>query len=103
MKSFGSLLKMPLKSRAFFFGAGDFFGGHCMYTTICKTNNAICGTISLLSVSPFLISFAPPSVSLYLLGTLLAVMVARNLISPFPTPPHIPLIPKSRPLGVSQN
>ncbi len=49
-----------------------------------------------------------PFASLYLLGTLLAVIgsrppwsqVAHKLISPFPSPPHSLPNPKSRPPGV---
>ncbi len=52
---------------------------------------------------PFLIPFCPPFDSLYLLGTLLAVIgsrppwsqVARKLISPFPSPPHSLPIPST--------
>jgi hypothetical protein len=65
------------------------------------TNKLHCNyrAIPLLSAFPFPISFCSPFVSLYLLGTLLAVIgsspprsrVARKLISPFPSPyPYTP-------------
>ncbi len=59
-------------------------------------NNVIMAQSPCFLLFPFLIPFCPPFVSLYLLGTLLAVIgsrppwsqVARKLISPFPSPPH---------------
>ncbi len=64
----------------------------------------------IVAQSPcFCFSLFPfPFASLYLLGTLLAVIgsrppwsqVARKLISPFPSSPHSLPIPKSRPPGV---
>ncbi len=62
----------------------------------------------LASAFPFPYSFLPPLVSLYLLGTLLAVIgscpprsqVARKLISPFPSPsPYTPRSKIPTPLG----
>ncbi len=62
-------------------------------------NNAIEEQSPCFLLFPFLIHFCPPFVSLYLLGTLLAVIgscpprsqVARKLISPFPSPsPYTP-------------
>ncbi len=62
-------------------------------------NNAIMEQSPRFLLFPFLSPFLPPSVSLYLLGTLLAVIgsrpprfqVARKLISPFPSPsPYTP-------------
>ncbi len=68
------------------------------------------GAASCFLLFPFPIPFCLPFTSLYLLGTLLAVIgsrppwsqVARKLISPFLSPPHSLPIPKSRPPGVSQ-
>jgi hypothetical protein len=62
-----------------------------MYTNILQCNYR---AIPLLSAFPFPIPFCSPFVSLYLLGTLLAVIgscpprshVARELTSPFPSP-----------------
>ncbi len=73
----------------------DITGTHYVheYITVC------CRTIPLLSAFPFSIPFCFPFVSLYLLGTLLAVIgsrpprswVARKLIFPFPSPcPYTP-------------
>ncbi len=68
-----------------------------MYTNMNQCNYS---GIPLLSAFPFLIPLWPPLVSLYLLGTLLAVIgscpprsqVARKLISPFLSPsPYTPL------------
>jgi hypothetical protein len=64
-----------------------------------RMNNAIVEQTPCFLLFPFLIPFCPPFVSLYLLGTLLAVIgscpprsqVARKLISPFPSPsPYTP-------------
>jgi hypothetical protein len=69
-------------------------GNH--YVHKYRMNNVIMAQSPCFLLFPFLISFCPPFVSFYLLGTLLAVIgsrppwsqVTRKLISPFPSPPH---------------
>jgi hypothetical protein len=82
-----------------------FTGNH--YVHAYRMNNAIMAQSPCFLLFPFLIPFCLPFISLYLLGTLLAVIgsrppwsqVARKLISPFPSPPHSLPIPKSRTWG----
>jgi hypothetical protein len=73
----------------------DITGIHYVHENVIVYYRAI----PLLSASPFPLPFCSPSVSLYLLGTLLAVIgsrpprsqVARKLIFPFPSPyPYTP-------------
>ncbi len=105
------------KSHAFIcFGRPPSWSGTIIYTYITGNHSDItgihyvheyriqcnCSAIPLLSAFPFLIPLLSPFFSLYLLGTLLAVIgacpprsqVARKLISPFPSPP--PYTPHSK-------
>ncbi len=82
-------------SRGLFFAIGAFF----IWSTVHEYVTVHYRAIPLLSAFPIPIPFCSPFVSLYLLGTLLAVIgsrqphseVAHKLIFPFPSPyPYTP-------------